>query len=386
MVLFSFCDTSAVMRKSGTAVFLLLCVAATAQQPRTPPTSATTIPSFTIRLSRDTRVFLPYRDNFPVLMKQCDSSGNPYLWLLGPDGIQIAGFLPDAIVTFGKHQITDIPDPSFGNFVVGASGTYILVNAVENAREEKSTYYDEKSHKEVPLTRKVGDRRQYIGRFARDGSYKGAVGLDPHFRVQQLAVFASGNFLAAGVDDNKVPRIALISASGVIQKFVDLGTDLADKPEAAQKAFNKATGVESDVDALALFTQIYSHGDRVLVVRALTGRPVFEVGDGGAVRAVKVKASGQSGVDHMIPSDANWLVDFAALKSGEDLSDREHTLFEVDPETGAVLAAYRIGPSESRISLSCWYAGSFTAIEQRDGRIIRLHGSAEPDKPSSPAE
>jgi len=320
--------------------------------------------------------FLPYRDNLPAIPKQCDSDGNPYVWLFGNNGMEIVGFTDSKLITLARWQVTDIPDPQFANFTIDSGSVYVLVNALENAKEEKVPYTDERTGKEAAWTRKTGERLQYIARFDRDGQYRGSTKLDHQLRVMQLGVFPSGTFAVAGVDETKTPRVALLSSSGVLIKFLDLGKDITDKPKSATSSFSTAIGADASPDVIAMFAQFYRSGDKLLLVRSITTTPVFEIRDSGEVHAIRVQALPGHAVDHMIPSDGNWLIDFGAAAT-KGISQREHVLYEVTSDTGERLHTYRVAADHERAYLSCRHGGNFSAIEQRDGRLTLLRGSAE---------
>jgi hypothetical protein len=192
----------------------LLCVSVAAQ-PKVPPPkpSPPAVPTFDVKLSPDPNLSIGLPDNMLVISTQCDADGNPYVWTLGPSGRQILGLTPKGVITFATNQMTDIPEPTAGDFFVADSALYVLVAGIENAQREEVIYKDEAGQDTKRLETK-GESRDYIARFDSDGSYRGAQKLDAGFRPLQLAAFGSRNFVVAGLDEGKTPRVGLLNSSG----------------------------------------------------------------------------------------------------------------------------------------------------------------------------
>lgn len=336
------------------------------------PDKTSSTPVFEVRLSADPNFSVTLPQSLPAIATQCDSDGSPYVKVVGFDGWEILGFTSKGVVTFVKSQMTDIPQPRIENFFVGSS-VYVLVTGIENARQEEVVYTDEEG-KPLKRLETKGEPRNYIARFDRDGSYRGALKLDSDFHPLQVAAFDSGTFVAAGLDGSKKPQVALLNSRGQILKYLEMPKNL-ERTKRAEKSSSKS-GVAWPTDVIAMFTQLYSDDGLVLLVRAGTTL-IYEIQESGEVRAVSTMLPSGMAIDHVVPSDRNW---FIAAKSNPIDEERE-SIYEVHPETGTVLAKYRILKTNgSSATVSCQNQNSFRGIEQQEGRLTVLNGSAEPAK------
>jgi hypothetical protein len=355
---------------------LLLCVSVTAQQ-KVPPAkpSPPAVPVFDVKLSLDPNLSVGLPDDMPAISTQCDADGNPYVYTFGPSGRQILGLTPKGVITFATNQMTDIPEPAAGDFFVADSAVYVLVTGIEYARKDEVAYKDEAGQETKQLETK-GESGDYIARFDSDGSYRGALKLDAGFHPIQVAAFGSGNFVLAGLDEGKTPRVGLFNSSGQLVKYLELAKDITDRPKSAEKSFEHS-GLHASVDVIAMFAKFYSYHGNVLLVRAGNTTPIYEIRESGEVRAVRVKAPNGVAIDHLIPSDHNWFID---VRKGS-LEEKTDTIYEVSPETGELLREYRI-ESEDRLKedLSCVIQDSFSGIRHQQGRLTVLRGVAEPAK------
>ena len=190
------------------------------------------------------------------------------------------------VVAFATNQMTGVPEPKVVNFFTGLS-LYVLVTGIENARNEEVVDRDEQGRETKRLETK-GELRDYIARFDRDGSYRGSMKLDSNFHPVQLAAFDSGSLVIAGLDENRIPRIGLLNSSGQLLKYLKLPKDITDTSKSAERSFARS-GLPAPVDVIAMFAQFYSNRGNVLLVRAGTATPIYEIRESGEVRAVRVK-------------------------------------------------------------------------------------------------
>lgn len=335
-------------------------------------TSSSSTPVFEVRLSADPSLSVTLPQSLPAIAVQCDSDGAPYVKLLGFDGLEILGFTSKGVVTFATSQMTDIPQPRIESFFVGSS-VYVLVTGIENARQEEVVYTDEEG-KPLKRLETKGEPRDYIARFDRDGSYRGALKLDSDFHPLQVAAFDSGTFVAAGLDGSKKPQVVLLKSSGQILKYLEMPKNLA-RAKRAEKSSSES-GVAWPTDVIAMFTQLYFDDGLVLLVRAGTAL-IYEIQESGEIRAVRTMLPSDMAVDHLVRSDRNW---FIAARSNP-LDEQSESIYEVHPKTGAVLAKYRILKTNgSSATVSCRNQNSFRGIDHQEGRLTVLNGSAEPAK------
>jgi hypothetical protein len=216
------------------AILFLGSLAIAQQKPRGSNVSLPAIPVFDAKLSPNPDLSVPLADSIPVDSTQCDDDGNPYIKTFGPDGLQILGITTKGIIAFATNQITDVPQPTASNFFVGSTEMYLLVQGLENARKEEVIEKDEQGQEWKRLETK-GDSVDYIGRFDRDGSYRGSLKLDSNFHPMQLAAFSSGTFVIAGLDESRTPRVGLFNSGGQLVKYLQLPKDITEDPKRAEK-------------------------------------------------------------------------------------------------------------------------------------------------------
>lgn len=230
---------------TGVLVVLLLSAAGTAQ---TKPSKATRAmpkpapPVFEIKLSEDSDFgSMPWSKDWATPSQQdCDADGDLYVWSW-PPGHGLVGFTPKGMVTFLTGQMNDIPTPFAHGGFVSQSAVYVGVDGIENPEQEDKTVEDAEGHK-LKLRETKGEQRRYIARFDKDGTYKGALKLDLPFYVSTFAAFESGTMVAQGLDENKIPRIALLDSSGQLIRYLQLEKDMSAVSEVPKKDISYGGG------------------------------------------------------------------------------------------------------------------------------------------------
>jgi len=359
-------------------VVLLLCGSGAAQTkaskitkdaPKSPP------PVFEINLSEDSDLgSMPWAKDWPAPTQgDCDGEGNLYVWRW-PPGQGLAGFTSKGIVTFLSGQMTDIPTPFAHGGFVSKSAVYLGVDGIENPSPEEKTAEDAEGHTFTVRSTK-GERHRYIARFDKDGTYKGALKLDLPFYVSTFAGFESGTMVAQGLDENKIPRIAMLDSSGQLIRYLELEKDMSAVSEIPKKEISYGGG-QADAGAIAMTSNFTPSNGKLLFLRSLASQRVYEIQESGEVRAVKIKAPQGYDVEGLIATDKNWLVLFRKPKPNSAWSDAQHSLFEVDPESGQLLREYRVKPPDTGVS--CFLNGEFWALRYKDEKITVARGVAEP--------
>jgi hypothetical protein len=219
----------------------LFCISTFAQQKvPLPKAGPLPVPVLDVKLSPDPNLSIALPDNMLVLGTQCDTDGNPYadVMTLAPPFRQTVAFTKKGVVMFATNQMTDIPEAQMLPSFVAGSGVYAIVAGIENAKKEEVTAKDDDG-KEVKWIRTSGESRAYIARFDADGSYRGALKLDAGFQPIQLAAFGSGDFAAAGVDENKTPRVGVLNSRGQLLEYLRLPKDITDRPKSTEKSFDR---------------------------------------------------------------------------------------------------------------------------------------------------
>jgi hypothetical protein len=101
---------------------------------------------------------------------------------------------------FDVSRINDISNPRILTFFVNDTDLYALELGTTNERSTAVSVL--KPNGEVEKrSGQTAERKWFIGRFKLDGSYTGSIHLDLPFRPLQFGVFATGDFLVAGQND-----------------------------------------------------------------------------------------------------------------------------------------------------------------------------------------
>jgi len=279
-------------------------------------------------------------------------------------------------VTFLASQMTDIPTPSAHGAFISESAVYVGADSIENPEQQVETLEDEEGHK-LTLRRTTGKRHQYIARFDKDGTYKGVIKLDLPFYVYTFAAFGSGTLVAQGMDENEIPRIALLDSSGQLIRYLQLEKDMTAVSEVPKKELNYGGG-SADPGAIVMDSRFIPSQTGILFLRSLASMRVYEIQESGEVRAVKIKPPEGYDVEELITSDRNWLVRFRRPNPNGVWSDAEHSLFEVDPKNGDLLGEYRVKAPDTGVS--CFFDNEFWALRNKDGKLTVARGVAEPHR------
>jgi hypothetical protein len=362
----------------------LLCASAAAQQrPLAAKASASPVPLWDVKLSPDPNLSMNFSDNLLLLSTQCDADGNPYASIFSPEEPyrQVAAFTKKGVVTLATNDMTEIPEPNMTSIFIGDSALYALVSGVDNAKKVVVTEHDENGE-ELKLSRTVGERRDFIARFDLDGSYRGSIKLDAGFRPMQIAVFGSGDFAVAGVDEESVPRAWILNARGQFLTYLELPNDITDyRRKNVEKNFADSEGLDAATDVIAMFAAFYAYHGNILLVRSGNVSPIYEIREGGEAREVRVKAPDGLQIGRLIPSDTNWLIDFR----GKLLDKKTDAIYEVSPETGEMMRQYHIESEEgSKDEVSCMVQGSLIGLRHSKGRLTVVRGTAEPHQNKAP--
>jgi hypothetical protein len=243
-------------------------------------------PDFEVKLSEDSDFgSMPWAKDWPDPREEgCDVDGSLYVckW---PPGQGLVGFSAKGIVTFLSSQMPDIPTPYAHAGFISQSAVYVGVDGIENPEKHVEKDDDQEGH-EFTLTKITGDRHRYIARFDKDGTYKGAIKLDLPFYVSTFAAFESGTLVAHGLDENKMPRIALLDSSGQLIRYLELEKDISAASEAPAQEL-KLGGPTADASVIAMFSEFTSANGKILFLRSLASMRVYEIQENGEVRAVK---------------------------------------------------------------------------------------------------
>jgi len=374
-------------------VVVLLCVLGTAQTsaPKAKKDQAKAAPKkpiavYEIALSEDSDYQpLPWPRQWiqgHTVEANCIGDGN--LYLLKP-GQGLVALTPNGVVSFLGDTMTDISHPSMTfvgmNPSISRSGVAFRVTGIDDEKLEIRTWTDEqgRTHTEKDATNAT---IPYIARFDKDGTYKGAIKLDLPFIVFKFAAFNSGNLIAQGPDQNKVPRVALLDASAQFMRYLDLPKDIINSQTVPGEG-RKCEGCTADINSIVFSSYFTPSNGKVLFKREMTGRTrVYEIQESGDVRIVDVKPPEGYEIGNLIPSDRNWLLRFNKLDDKGVRPDMFDSLLEVDPQNGNPVSEYYLKPpyTEPETGVSCFAEGEFWGVRRdaKEEKLTVVHGAATP--------
>jgi hypothetical protein len=344
------------------------------------------IPVYEIALSEDTDYQpLPWPEQGiqgRVVDAYCIGDGN--LYLLKP-GQGLVAFTPNGIVSFLGDKMTDIPHPSTTfvgmNPSISQSGVAFRVTGIDDEKLEIRTWTDEQGR---PHTEKDATNATipYIARFDKDGTYKSAIKLDLPFIVFKFAAFNSGNLIAQGPDQNKVPRVALLDASAQFLRYLDLRKDISTSRSVSAEEI-KCEGCTADIGSVVFNGYFTPWQDKILFKRELNGGArVYEIQESGDVRSVDIKPPEGYEIGGLIPSDRNWLLRFNKPDAKGVRPDTFDSLLEVDPQNGNPVSEYHLKPpyTEPETGVSCFGEGEFWGVRRdaKEEKLTVVHGGAAP--------
>ncbi len=197
---------------------------------------------------------LPWSEDQPDITQSSECTGDKNVYLAGwPIGMAGTSFTRNGIIRFSKDQMADIPLPEpmlLGS--VSQAGYFVRVGGTENAKMEEQTFNDEEGH-ESRYAEVKGDHHEYIAHFDKDGSYKGAIKTELPFDLVSFGVFDSGNFVAQGLDQNKIPRIGLLDSSCQLIRYLDLPNDISTARAMSGKDF-KLSGGQASIGVVVMLS------------------------------------------------------------------------------------------------------------------------------------
>ncbi len=370
-----------------TAAAVLLCSLALAQ---THPAGSTkqkpksSLPVFEVALSDDpdySSLPAKYWSETRLPEATCNGDGNLYI-SIGGQGL--VALTPAGIIPFLTDKMTDIPHPSVTGLGldpdISADGLSFRVSGVDDSKVKTTTWTDDAGHPHVE--RDATDARiNYIARFDKDGTYKGAIKLDLPFLMFKFATFDSGTLLAQGLDQNEVPRVALLDASAQFMRYLDLRKDISTALTGPTDE-GKCSGCTESTLSVVLSSDFTPWNGRMLLWRAFMSRPsVYEVQESGETRVVRIKAPHDYYLGAPIRSDGNWLLSFRKIGAKEASWVAFDSVLEVDPQNGELVREYRVKPPDKSFEaiVSCVSDGKFWGIrhDAKEDRIKVVSGTAQ---------
>ena len=243
------------------------------------------IPVYEIALSEDSDYQpLPWPKERRGDFMENDCIGDRNLYVFISDS-GLVGLTPKGVVSFLRDKMTDIPHPNMNSFwalhpAISAAGVFFSANGVDDTKVETATWTDDEGQEHVTRETKNATLN-YIARFAKDGTYKGAIKVDGlPFVIYEFAAFDSGNLLAAGLDWNQKPYTALLDANAQFLRYLDLGKGVTAEPPL------------SDKNPMAVFfgRTFMPWQGKMLLLRTFGSKArMYEIQESGEVRIVNIK-------------------------------------------------------------------------------------------------
>jgi len=279
--------------------------------------------------------------------------------------------------------MTDIPHPSVTYLGldpdISVNGVSFRVTGIDDSKVKTTTWTDEAGH--THADKDATDAAiNYIARFNNDGTYKGAIKLDLPFLIFKFATFDSGTFLAQGLDQNNVPRIALLDASAQFIRYLDLRKDGSTSLNQSSDDVKWDRCTESTL-SVVFSSYFVPWNGRMLLWRAFMSQAsIYGVQESGEARIVHIKAPPDYEIGQPIRTDRNWLLRFRKANANR-VPDAFDSLLEVDPQNGEPLREYRVKQPEklSEATVSCFSDGKFWGVrhDAKAGNIKVVRGTAQ---------
>src|SRR3984885_10718208 len=245
--------------------------------------------------------------------------------------------------TFRLDQVPELYISSEADHFASDSNVIFLVRGSRENKPVKQAYTVGSYHGES--TNNVAEQHLYIVTFSREGEYRRTIEIGDAFRIQQIAVFPSGTLL----------------------KYLEIPK--GDAPE------SMVSGANAPHPHTIAPTELVPEGSSILVVQNETIWPLLEVGEGGAVRAIRPKLPRGEPIEAVIPSDRNL---FVLAKSETDKGDPAGIIYEVSPENGNVLRRFVLSDGKRAVNvMACVHDRKFLSIDYGNGQVVPLTGSAE---------
>lgn len=277
--------------------------------------------------------------------------------------------------TLLSASITDLTDFNVLDIFPADSGVYFLV---QGTKEQPGERGPGKSPSGIPLK----DYRNFVARFNRDGTYKGATALGIECDLSRrgscelahVAVFPSGEMLATESDpESSTLRVLYLKSSGEVVKQIDV--------PASRKPMDWGDGSsnpEMERAAKMFLGSVYftAVGQNVVVWRANSTEPVVEISQGGGVREVPLQVPDGWRLADMVASNDRWVAHFRteSTPANVPMSKDTDAYFDVRPQDGS-LAARIVQKGDVPLSIACESDGTYLSYKMDDaGKMILLKG------------
>ncbi|HEV7217457.1 MAG: hypothetical protein ACHP8A_07300 [Terriglobales bacterium] len=206
----------------------------------------------------------------------------------------------------------------------------------------------------------------YIAIFNRDGTYQKTLQVADDFRIYQLGLFPSGNYLAYGYDKNDhSPKLAMLKDDVTILKYLQ-----APKGGVPDSPLGTLDGKGKGAAVYLAPVQFAGRNHSIYVVQSKTDYPLLEVTEAGEIREIHPKLPEGSQINMLIPSDESLY----ALVGEKD----NRSIYEIDAVSGDLLKHFQVSKDQPGASVACVNGGKFLSFEDIKEKLVPLIGTAEP--------
>lgn len=200
----------------------------------------------------------------------------------------------------------------------------------------------------------------------RKGSLQGQWKL--HLRIQpvQVASLDSGKFLILGIEPtNRNPELELVDTDGTFIRTLDIEGVQYDHAQSISETFGKK---REDLQAVLSWGRFVPYRDRILLVQGGSLLPVFEIGESGILRSLKLQVPSGMQIESAVASDGRWIIRMKGAEQLHRLSNQEVVygtpplLYEIDPNNGNIVRQLLLPPDISANEITCAVRDRFIAL------------------------
>jgi len=367
----------------GISVFLMLGLSLSAQgqaKPKAEASRSAALPAPLYSISFERKDAVAGLDASPAIKLpfQCTNDGTAFVDMV-PVGAQMhpPAYAPPPLLltsvsptghanTFPLDQTTEqLFDVREIDHYAAESEVIFLIKAAKESKPIKQTYTKEDGS-QSEITKNTADRNVYIITFNRDGEHKKTIEIDSGFRIQNVGVFPSGDFLIFGYDEkDHSPKLAMLKSDGTSLRPLEIP-----KNDAPDSMFGTKDDPGKGGAVYIAASQFVPAGHSIIVVQNKTTFPLLEVNEGGAITAIPTKLPRGMKIDGLIASDQHL---HARVTPADDGS-----IFEIGAHDGMVIRRFILSDGHSASGVACVHDGKFLSFEHGDGKLIPLIGTAEP--------
>jgi hypothetical protein len=186
-----------------------------------------------------------------------------------------------ALLNLGIDKITDVQNARLISFFPTEHEIDLLIRAPEDG---DPGHAEPKQGGVETLFQKSDHEREFVARFDLDGTYRGSIRMDIPISALQFGVFPTGQFLIAGIDELNHAKVALVKASGQLDRYVELKKSRSED-SSAENAPEPSKEARLFV---AAFSRLIANGEDILL-NAPDSSTVFQISSSGEVKEIRLQ-------------------------------------------------------------------------------------------------